>query len=80
MDPRVRRARERTTGRRVVNAYHVPAVMPRPGIGVFFNRCGPTDNMVISWIEGAVTEDEVTRLAETVRAGLDRAAVPSLDT
>ena len=27
-------------GRRVVNAYHVPAVMPRPGIGVFFNRCG----------------------------------------
>jgi hypothetical protein len=67
-------------GRRVMNAYHVPAVMPRPGIGVFFNRCGPTDNMVISWIEGAVTEDEVTRLAETIRAGLDRAAVPSLDT
>lgn len=54
-------------GRRVVNAYHVPTVMPRPGIGVFFNRCGPIVNMVTSWIEGAVTEAEVARVAGTVR-------------
>ena len=54
-------------GRRVVNAYHVPAVMPRPGIGIFFNQCGPTTNMVTSWIEGAVTEDEVVRIAGIVR-------------
>jgi hypothetical protein len=54
-------------GRRVVNAYHVPAVMPRPGIGIFFNRCGPATNMVTSWVEGAVTEDEVARIAGIVR-------------
>ena len=59
-------------GRRVMNAYHIPAVMPRPGIGVFFNRCGPTNNMVTSWIEGAVNEDEVARIVEIVREGLER--------
>src|SRR5262249_39944123 len=37
-------------GRKVVNAYHVPVVPPRPGIGVFFNRCGGLDNVVVSWI------------------------------
>src|SRR5256885_2515154 len=32
-------ALDRVFGRGVVNAYHVPCVLPRPGIGVFFNRC-----------------------------------------
>jgi hypothetical protein len=59
--------------RRVVNAYHVPAVMPRPGLGVFFNRCGDADNMVVSWIEGAVSEEDVDRVAGIVREGLARA-------
>jgi hypothetical protein len=59
-------------GRHVVNAYHVPAVMPRPGIGVFFNRCGGADNMIISWIEGAVSEDDVARVEAIVREGLAR--------
>ncbi|MCI0549016.1 MAG: hypothetical protein L0027_17265, partial [Candidatus Rokubacteria bacterium] len=58
-------------GRRVVNAYHVPTVMPRPGIGVFFNRCGATNNLAASWIEGAVNDDEVARIVEVVRAGLE---------
>ncbi len=57
-------------GRRVVNAYHVPVVSPRPGIGVFFNRCGTTDNLVTAWIEGAVTESEVEEIAEAVRTGM----------
>jgi hypothetical protein len=57
-------------GRRVLNAYHAPAVLPRPGIGVFFNRCGSRNNIVISWIEGAAAEAEVTRLIEVVREGL----------
>jgi len=57
-------------GRRVVNAYHAPAVLPRPGIGVFFNRCASHDNLVVSWIEGAVSEDEVARIIETVREGM----------
>jgi hypothetical protein len=57
-------------GARVVNAYHVPAVLPRPGIGVFFNRCRDTNNLVVSWIEGAVDEDDVMRIIETVGESL----------
>jgi hypothetical protein len=57
-------------GRTVVNAYHVPAVLPRPGIGVFFNRCGARNNLVASWVEGAVSEDEVTIIVEAVREGM----------
>ena len=58
-------------GRRVVNAYHVPAVLPRPGIGVFFNRCGTRNNLVASWVEGAVTEAEVKGIIEVVREGME---------
>jgi hypothetical protein len=61
---------EKLFGRRVVNAYHAPSVLPRPGIGVFFNRCGIKNNLVVSWIEGAVTEDEVTRIVEMIREGM----------
>ncbi len=61
---------EELFGRRVVNAYHAPAVLPRPGIGVFFNQCGSRNNLVVSWIEGAVSEDEVTRIVEVVREGM----------
>lgn len=57
-------------GRGVLDAYHVPAVLPRPGIGVFFNRCGDRHNVVASWVEGALTEDEVTRILDDVRAGM----------
>ena len=63
-------ALETLFGRRVVNAYHVPAVLPRPGIGVFFNRCATRNNLVISWTEGAAEEDDVTRIAEVVREGM----------
>jgi hypothetical protein len=61
---------ERCFGRRVVNAYHVPAVPPRPGIGVFFNRCAGRSNLVVAWIDGVVTDDDVTRIVETVREGV----------
>jgi hypothetical protein len=54
-------------GRRVLNAYHAPAVLPRPGIGVFFNRCGNRNNVVVSWVEGAVDDGEVTRIMAAVR-------------
>lgn len=68
-------------GRRVINAYHAPSVLPRPGIGVFFNRCSTTNNLVTSWIDGAVSDDEVTRIMEVVREGMKwtrtpRAAAP----
>jgi hypothetical protein len=74
--PMVRRALARCFERRVVNAYHVPAVPPRPGIGVFFNRCAGRSNVVVAWIEGVVTEDEVTRIVETVREGLGWTEAP----
>jgi hypothetical protein len=57
----------RCFGRRVVNAYHVPAVPPRPGIGVFFNRCADRNNLVVAWIDGVVSEEDVTRIVERVR-------------
>src|SRR4029434_2409427 len=57
-------------GRKVVNAYHVPVVPPRPGIGVFFNRCGGGNNLVVSWIEGVANEDEAARIIEVVRKGM----------
>ena len=61
---------DRCFGRRVQNAYHVPAIQPRPGIGVFFNRCHGTNNLVVSWVEGAVDEREVERIVEVVREGM----------
>jgi hypothetical protein len=62
---------DRCFGRRVLNAYHVPAVPPRPGIGVFFNRCAGQDNLVVSWIEEVVSEEEVTRIVETIAEGME---------
>ena len=63
-------ALEKLFGRRVVNAYHAPSVLPRPGIGVFFNRCGITSNLVVSWVEGATNVEEVTRIIEAIREGM----------
>jgi hypothetical protein len=57
-------------GRRVVNVYHVPAVPPRPGLGVFFNRCGDRNNLVVSWLEGVIERDDAARILEVVRGGL----------
>jgi hypothetical protein len=61
---------DRLLGRRILNLYHVPAVLPRPGIGVFFNRCAGRDNLVVSWVEGAVDEHEAQRIMEAVREGM----------
>jgi hypothetical protein len=61
---------EHCFGRRVVNAYHIPVVPPRPGIGVFFNRCGNRNNVVVSWMEGVVSRDEAARIIEVVRDGM----------
>jgi hypothetical protein len=60
-------ALDRCFDRRVVNAYHVPAVPPGPGLGVFFNRCAGRSNLVVAWLDGVVTDDGVTRIVNTVR-------------
>jgi len=70
------RALEACFGRRVLNAYHVPVVPPRPGLGVFFNRCEGRNNLVVSWIEGVVSEAEVARIIEVVREGMGWTAAP----
>jgi len=57
-------------GGRVVNGYHAPAVLPRPGVGVFFNRYGATSNLVVSWIDGVVSDDDVAQIVEVVREGM----------
>jgi len=64
-------------GRKVVNAYHVPVVPPRPGIGVFFNRCGARNNLVVSWIEGVATEVEAERVLEVVSAEMGWSVDPA---
>ncbi len=61
---------EKLFGRRVTNAYHAPSVLPRPGIGVFFNRCGIRNNLVVSWVEGAMRAEEVARIIEAIREGM----------
>ncbi len=63
-------ALHRVFGHRVINAYHLPAVVPRPGIGVFFNRCGRRDNVVVSWAEGAVEDEEARRILQEVSDGM----------
>jgi hypothetical protein len=63
-------------GRRVVNAYHVPVVPPRPGLGVFFNRCRSRNNLVVSWSEGVVSDDEAGRIIEVVRDGMGWSRTP----
>ena len=68
---------EKCFGQRVLNAYHVPAVPPRPGIGVFFNRCAARNNLVVAWIHGVVTDDDVTRIMETVREEMGWIEAPS---
>jgi hypothetical protein len=61
---------EKLFGRRVTNAYHAPSVLPRPGVGVFFNRCGIRNNLVVSWVEGVMQPEEVQRIIETIREGM----------
>ena len=63
-------------GRRVINAYHLPVVPPRPGIGVFFNRCGNRENLAVSWIEGVVSADEAARIIEVIRDALGWIGTP----
>jgi hypothetical protein len=66
----------RCFGRRVLNAYHVPAVPPRPGIGVFFNRWAGRNNVVVAWIDGTLSGDDVTRIVEIVRTEMGWQAAP----
>ena len=67
---------DRLFGRGVANAYHIPAVLPRPGIGVFFNRCAGRHNLVVSWVERSVAEAEAARVVDVVREGMGWVSAP----
>ena len=43
---------------------------------MFFNRCAARNNLVISWIEGAASENEVARIIEVVREGMEWVRIP----
>jgi len=66
----------RCFGRHVVNAYHIPVVPLPPGIGVFFNRCGRRENLIVSWMEDVVSEDEAARIIEVIRDALGWVRTP----
>jgi len=62
-------ALEKLFGRRVINAYHAPSVLPRPG-SAYSSPLRDQEQLVVSWIEGAVNEEEVARIVEGVREGM----------
>jgi hypothetical protein len=61
---------DRVFGRRIVNAYHAPAVPPRPGVGVFFNRTAGKNNLVVAWAEGVLSDADVARIMKIVSEGM----------
>ena len=63
-------------GRRIVNVYHAPAVLPRPGLGIFFNRCAGTNNLIVSWVDGAVSDEDVEQIASAVGEGMEWTSRP----
>ncbi|MEM7260414.1 MAG: hypothetical protein AAF488_00385 [Planctomycetota bacterium] len=66
-----RGARPTFLGATVVNGYHIPTVTPRPGLGLFLNRHGDHENLVVSWRDGAVSADEVEALIADVGESLE---------
>ena len=55
-------------GARVLNAYHAATIPPRPGLGVFFNHAGGTNNLVVCWSEGVVDERHVAHIIAVVQS------------
>jgi hypothetical protein len=37
---------------------------------VFFNRCAGRNNVVVSWIDGVVSDAEAARIIEVIREGM----------
>lgn len=53
-------------GAGVKNALHTPSPLPRPGVGIFFTRCGEVENAAVTWMEGVVSTDEAERVLQVV--------------
>ncbi len=57
-------------GQRVDNAYHIPTVTPKPGLGVFINRHGDNENIVVGWRDGGIDKGEVDALIADIADSL----------
>lgn len=64
-------------GASVRNGFHVPCVAASPGLGVFVNQCGNTENVILVWIEPILGEDEVNRVLEELQETLRGPAAPA---
>ncbi len=54
-------------GAEVVNLFHMPLVPTPPGVGFFVNQNGDRMNVVLSYVDGMLDEDDVRRIRENVR-------------
>jgi hypothetical protein len=57
-------------GAKVVNLFHMPRVPTPPGYGFFFNEFASGLNVVFSYIDGMLTEDEANELVGRVVTAL----------
>lgn len=58
--------------RPVRNLRHLPAMPPRPGLGIIFNRAGMNMNLTVSLRAGLFPEDEAKRFFCNLQAELNR--------
>lgn len=57
-------------GAKVLNLFHMPRVPTPPGYGFFFNEFGSGLNVVFSYVDGMLTEDEANGLVGRVVTAL----------
>lgn len=53
-------------GLQVLNMYHLPRIPPSPGLGIFFSEFRKTLTLTLSYVEGAVSEEEAVDLLSRV--------------
>lgn len=66
----VRPACETLFGAPVREAYHVPCVQPKPGLGIFFSRAAGRESIVVVWVDRVVAEPEVDALIADLATAL----------
>ncbi len=57
-------------GAKVINLFHMPRVPTPPGFGFFFNEFDSRLNMVFSYVDGMMTDDEANDLVGRVWTAL----------